>query len=207
VLTKHSCRKSLSLTSGKTFYEKSGIDLFKRPRIRDVNNLSSVNKDFSYENLYGLNVRRIAPAEPLAQPRIRKNVQALRNTEEEKLLMTSLEKSIASGEYGRFVTFHSQFMFSMQSINRFNQRFLPWHRVYLVKFENIPNEVMKQETNKEYNISIPYWSWTVDRDIFGMSRCGEPDLAQYYQPKSCYILQGKHLLMLQDSRNEVNLPG
>jgi hypothetical protein len=46
-----------------------------------------------------------------------------------------------------------------------NQRFLPWHRVYLVKFEEMLNTVMKRETTKEHNIAIPYWDWEHDHEL------------------------------------------
>ncbi len=36
---------------------------------------------------------------------------------------------------------------------RINQRFLPWHRVYLAKFEEMLNNVMKKETGEDHNIA------------------------------------------------------
>ena len=38
------------------------------------------------------------------------------------------------------------------------QRFLPWHRIYLAYFERILQSV-------DPRITLPYWNWTVDRDI------------------------------------------
>ena len=35
---------------------------------------------------------------------------------------------------------------------RTNQRFLPWHRAYLAKFEEMLNNVMKRETGEDHNI-------------------------------------------------------
>ena len=42
-------------------------------------------------------------------------------------------------------------------LNQLNERFLPWHRIDPLKFEEILNNVMKKETGKDYNIAIPYW--------------------------------------------------
>jgi tyrosinase len=123
-------------------------------------------KNFSYKNLYRstgrlVDFERAKIKKPLRE---RKNIKDLK-PEEEELLKNALEKALSSGEYAKLVTFHSQYMFDIHSFTRANQRFLPWHRVYLVKFEEMLNNVMKQETNRDHNIAVPYWNWTVDRDI------------------------------------------
>ena len=76
------------------------------------------------------------------------------------------------------VTFHSQFMFDIHSTGgpHVNQRFLPWHRVYVVKLEEMLNTVMKQaEPGKEFNIGFPYWDWEHDRQV--------PALFQNFLPR------------------------
>jgi tyrosinase len=123
-------------------------------------------KLFSYKNLYRstgklVDLERAKIRETLRE---RKNIKDLK-PEEEELLKTALEKAISSGEYAKLVTFHSQYMFDIHSFTRANQRFLPWHRVYLVKFEEMLNNAMKRETNNDHNIAVPYWDWIVDRDI------------------------------------------
>jgi tyrosinase len=123
--------------------------------------------NFSYKTLYridGGQVLEFEKARKKASLRERKNIKDLK-PEEEELLKTAVEKAVSSGEYAKLATFHSQYMFDIHSFIRANQRFLPWHRVYLVKFEEMLNEVMKQATGEDHNIAVPYWNWAVDRDI------------------------------------------
>jgi hypothetical protein len=56
-----------------------------------------------------------------------------------KPIKKSIGKAISSGEYSKLVTFHSKYMFEIHSFCDAwtNQRFLPWHRVSLVKFEEL----------------------------------------------------------------------
>ena len=128
--------------------------------------------DFTYDKAYGS--RRKSPLvkrlEGIEEPlRERKNIKRLTdeaNKDEKEILRIALEKSIKSGAYSKFVAFHSQFMFDIHSFRQANQRFLPWHRVYLTKFEDMLNDEMrKEEPNKDYNISFPYWDWEHDREI------------------------------------------
>jgi hypothetical protein len=102
----------------------------------------------------------VAAARELEKPLVeRENINTLDPTKK-STLKTAIEKSIAVGEYQKFVTFHSQYMMDIHSfIVSVNERFLPWHRVYLRKFEEMLNTVMKRETGKEHNIAIPYWNW------------------------------------------------
>jgi len=133
---------------------------------------------FSYEQGYKkqieLEPKTITGVEPLRE---RKNINNL-NDDEKAILISALEKSIKLGEYAKLVTFHSQFMFDIHSFSgaaHVNQRFLPWHRVYLVKLEEMLNTVMKQEEpGKEFNIGFPYWDWEHDRQI--------PSLFQNFLP-------------------------
>jgi tyrosinase len=123
--------------------------------------------NFTYDNVYAIKNFQRALAEAAAgKPlRERKNIKDLR-PEERDTLKTGLEKAISSGDYARFATFHSQYMFKIHSTGpRLNQRFLPWHRVYLLKFEEMLNTAIKRETNIDDNIAIPYWDWEHDHEI------------------------------------------
>jgi tyrosinase len=136
---------------------------------------------FSYEEGYKKGIefkpRRIKEIGIPTLLRERKNVNKL-NDDEKKILISALENSIKSGEYAKLVTFHSQYMYDIHSFGggpHVNQRFLPWHRVYLVKLEEMLNNTMKQENpGKEYNIAFPYWDWEHDRKI--------PDLFLNFTP-------------------------
>ena len=109
--------------------------------------------------------------------RIRKNINSIKpNDDKLKLLKTAIEKSIETGEYAKLVTYHSQLMYTIHSFESINQRFLPWHRVYLIKFEEMLDTVMKKENpDKDYNIAIPYWDWEHDHAI--------PDFFKDLMPK------------------------
>jgi tyrosinase-like protein len=72
-----------------------------------------------------------------------------------------------------------------------NQRFLPWHRVYLIKFEEMLNDVMKkEEPGRDYNIAFSYWDWEHDRAIPELFKDLKPsmDVEVYFYDKSEYIV-------------------
>jgi tyrosinase len=54
---------------------------------------------------------------------------------------------------------------TMFDLTRPNLRFLPWHRVYLAKLEEMLNNVMERETGEDHNIAIPYWDWEHDHEL------------------------------------------
>jgi tyrosinase len=99
--------------------------------------------------------------------KVRKNIDSLKPTDDEyKLLKTAIKKTMESDQYAKFVTIHSQYMYSIHSADSINQRFLPWHRVFLVEYEKLLNSIMKTENpDKDYDIAIPYWDWEHDHNI------------------------------------------
>ena len=128
-------------------------------------------RGFSYEEGYTRRVEVERPVKEIEKAfpiRERKNINKL-NDDEKSTLISALEESIKSGEYAKLVTLHSQYMFDIHSFGgaaHTNLRFLPWHRVYLVKLEEMLNTTMKQlHPGKEYNIGFPYWDWVHDRKI------------------------------------------
>ncbi|KAK6089577.1 hypothetical protein P3W45_001459 [Vairimorpha bombi] len=61
-----------------------------------------------------------------------------------------------------------------------NGRFLPWHRMLLLYVESI-----LQMLTKDYDMSIPYWDWTID--------ASDPDNSfifteKYWGIKECYLV-------------------
>jgi tyrosinase len=125
--------------------------------------------NFSYENLYKL--ENTISSSTLASVKITKTVRTRKNInelkpEEKDIYKNAIEKAISLGEYQKFVTIHSQYMMEIHSSGtRPNQRFLPWHRTYLAKFEELLNTIMKKETGKDQNLSLPYWDWEQDRAL------------------------------------------
>lgn len=152
--------------------------------ITDVKNKFEFKNGFTYEQGYQNNEIAFKAQMSLSALESRTSRKRLNISELEKdnqaaeVFMTALRLSIESGEYSKIVTFHSQYMFDIHSFGgapHTNERFLPWHRVYLLKFENLLNEVMeKANPGKEYNISIPYWNWEQYREI--------PHLLKDYMP-------------------------
>lgn len=131
---------------------------------------------FSYEQGYRNNEAffkmPMAPSAALAIRTTRKRLSIAeleKDSQASETFMTALRLSIESGEYSKLVSYHSQFMFDIHSFAgapHTNERFLPWHRVYLLKLEGLLNEVMrKANPGKEYNIAIPYWNWEQYREI------------------------------------------
>lgn len=67
-------------------------------------------------------------------------------------------------------------------------RFLPWHRAFLLYFENL-----LQIVNNNYSLTVPYWDWTID--------CEDPELSpifmeRFWGIKECFevMFPKKHCL-------------
>ncbi|MFE0426200.1 tyrosinase family protein [Streptomyces sp. NPDC058953] len=89
---------------------------------------------------------------------VRKNQANLTAAEKKKFTDAVLEvKRI--GVYDQFVEAHRlRFALDMNTmiyVGHFGPSFLPWHRKYLIDFEN---ELQKIDPS----VSIPYWDWTAD---------------------------------------------
>jgi hypothetical protein len=77
--------------------------------------------------------------------------------------LLALEKLINNGFYAKLVSIHTQPEYNIHSTDGShpNQRFLPWHRVFLRIFEMELNKV----TGNSMNITIPYWDWETESRI------------------------------------------
>ena len=89
----------------------------------------------------------------------RKN-QSKMTTEEKNRFLNGIQTLINNGQYGPHVSHHANMTHNMHgSMGPVGeQRFLPWHRVYLFELEQ-----MLQAFDPE--IFIPYWDWSLDRSI------------------------------------------
>lgn len=94
---------------------------------------------------------------------LRKN-QANMTTDERQRFLNALTTLIDNGTFGRFVQDHAgptgDFEFRNHAFRPpFGaMRFLPWHRAYLINLERELQAV-------DLSVFIPYWRWTVSRDI------------------------------------------
>ncbi|WP_030192477.1 tyrosinase family protein [Streptomyces sp. NRRL S-87] len=91
---------------------------------------------------------------------IRKN-QASLTADEKKRFVNALLELKRNGTYDTFVTTHNGFIMSdTDSGERVGHRspsFLPWHRRFLLQFEQALQAV-------DPSVALPYWDWTTDRD-------------------------------------------
>ena len=90
---------------------------------------------------------------------IRKRTSAL-SAQEQQRYVSGVNALIQNGAYGRLVAIHADMSHmqhgSMGPVGR--QRFLPWHRDFLLNFEKALQALDPQAF-------VPYWDWTVDRTI------------------------------------------
>jgi tyrosinase len=77
----------------------------------------------------------------------RKDQGALSETERERFLC-AYDVLIANGTLGQFVMIHGETHY-----HHGTQRFLPWHRVYLIMLEHALQSVHP-------DVTMPYWDWT-----------------------------------------------
>ncbi|WP_369147945.1 tyrosinase family protein [Streptomyces sp. R44] len=90
---------------------------------------------------------------------VRKN-QATLTADEKRRFVDALLELKRSGRYDTFVTTHNAFiMGDTDSGDRVGHRspsFLPWHRRFLIQFEEALKSV-------DATVTLPYWDWTADR--------------------------------------------
>jgi len=88
---------------------------------------------------------------------VRKRASQMTDAEKQRFrdVITSL---IQNGTYGQLVSHHANMMHNMHSSMGFvgRQRFLPWHRVYLLRLEEEMQAI-------DPLCFIPYWGWTTQR--------------------------------------------
>ena len=69
---------------------------------------------------------------------------------------------IGNGTYGQLVSHHADMSHRMHSMGGMDpigrQRFLPWHRVYLLKLEKAMQQI-------DAICFIPYWDWTTQKKV------------------------------------------
>lgn len=103
-----------------------------------------------------------AEAIPSAAPAYTRKNQASTTADEQRRFKAAITKLIETGFYDKHVAVHANMNHQMHTMmgGIGSQRFLPWHRDYLLKLE--------QEMRKiDPKIAIPYWNWTEVREIPG----------------------------------------
>jgi tyrosinase len=100
--------------------------------------------------------------EPATAPVLRKSAIAL-SLGEQKTFKSAITKAIADGTYARLVAIHADMNHEMHTMRGMRGsagtlRFLPWHRVYLIKFE----QAMRAFEPKFF---LPHWRWVDQKNI------------------------------------------
>lgn len=80
----------------------------------------------------------------------RKEVRQMYNENDFSLFVKAFKNMATDGSLAIFINIHGQYW----DHAHFNPRFLPWHRLYLQKFE--------QELQKRGCPYLPYWDWSLD---------------------------------------------
>jgi tyrosinase len=90
---------------------------------------------------------------------VRKDQAAMAPDEQQRFL-SSINTLIGNGFFGKYVSIHADMKHRMHSMEGKigTQRFLPWHRVYLLDLE-------RELRTIDPRIFIPYWDWLTVRSI------------------------------------------
>jgi len=97
------------------------------------------------------------PPGPGPQPAVtvRKSVWKLTNEEQQRYVRV-VKDMISDGVYGMFVNFHRDMSFNMHAMDggmpRGRMRFLPWHRIFLRRFE-------VEMQRRDPACFVPFWDW------------------------------------------------
>lgn len=108
----------------------------------------------------------------------------------------AVQTLITRGNYSRIVGIHANMDHRMHSMSGpvGTQRFLPWHRIYLLKFEAELKII-------DSSLHIPYWDWITDRDV--------PDWIKDFLPQGTIDLNGQPISVTRfpgTSPDAPNLP-
>lgn len=111
----------------------------------------------AHARLFTSHVVGTAPA-----PIVRKSAATL-TAAEQKVFKSAITKAIADGTYARLVAIHADMTHDMHTMSGMHgsagtMRFLPWHRVFLVKFEQSMRAF-------EPDFFLPHWRWMGQKDI------------------------------------------
>jgi hypothetical protein len=109
---------------------------------------------------------------------VRKSATAL-TAQEQQVFKSAVTKAIADGAYSRLVNIHANMahdMHSMQGMPAGTERFLPWHRLFLVNFEQALRAF-------EPDFFVPHWRW--------MDQSSIPAWLTSFKPKGVINANGK----------------
>src|SRR5438552_4934937 len=114
---------------------------------------------FSRHLISDKGARQRAIHDALAVQQVRKAASEL-SDQEQRTFKSAITQAISAGIYSRIVWNHADMRHRQHSMGGpiGTLRFLPWHRDYLLKFEDALRPF-------EPNFIVPYWDWTAEREI------------------------------------------
>ena len=126
-------------------------------KVSNANIMEMLTKSFTEEERNRLSTRENVTE---SITRIRKDEATLTADEKQKYI-NAVRTLLASGQYNELVNIHGNMDHDMHGRNMITgefsptgiQRFLAWHRVYLLEFENLLQTI-------DPSITIPYWNWS-----------------------------------------------
>ncbi|HLY12701.1 MAG TPA: tyrosinase family protein [Planctomycetota bacterium] len=95
-----------------------------------------------------------------APPVVRKSADLL-SPQEQQVFQSAVTKAIADGTYSRLVQIHADMNHDMHTMSHMpagTMRFLPWHRTFLMKFEQALQAF-------EPTFFVPHWRWMDQKNI------------------------------------------
>ena len=103
---------------------------------------------------------RLMAARAAATPAVRRQNQNTLDDDWKTRFKSAVNQMVDQGNYRRIALIHADMDHRMHSMNGIvgTYRFLPWHRVYLVKFEAELRLV-------DGNLFVPYWDWINDQTV------------------------------------------
>ena len=107
--------------------------------------------------------------------------------EEQGAFKNAVNKLIDNGIYDALVAHHLNMKHKMHG----HEHFLPWHRVYLVRFEEALQGIDK-------DLFVPYWRWSTDRQI--------PDWISDFLPQNIPLPDGDSISVERKASREDELP-
>jgi|GEM_PF-1495569 len=163
---KESLRKSFSKLSVGAIAEKVGenaAEAFSGDYQGQIAQVNTVSRELRIaELLKAPPARPESGAEAILESTIRLRLDESKMDDNARgKFIDAFKELIDDGRFNELVNIHANMSHDMHGINMMTgdwsetgiQRFLPWHRAYLIEFENLLQSV-------DSTVTIPYWDWT-----------------------------------------------
>lgn len=147
----------------------------------------------AHARLFTAHVAEDGPLAAAAGPVVRKSADLL-TAQEQATFKSAVTKAIADGTYSRLVNIHADMnhdMHTMPHMPAGTMRFLPWHRIFLIKFEQALRIF-------EPTFFVPHWRW--------MDAGGIPAWMKSFKPSGVVNSAGKPIRITRDPGGDPSAP-